>query len=199
MQDKSYPRRGKPQEKTPRLPPTTALGVRRSARSTRSSLLAAPTPSCRCRRPDPIAVLYDSPGLGDTVKHWAERTGAPRCLNSDATVSCRMSPGAPGCPGSSQGSESPSTTMPPLVTRLWAPLYSAWPRRLVALPETPRQTGPVLVRRCGEPDPFPQHLRLGDNDLGRPSGRLRRDDVVPYCLFSSSRVAGDPRNYCCEN
>ncbi len=38
--------------------------------------------TCRCRRPEPIAVLHDSLGSGDTLNQWAERMGAPRCLNS---------------------------------------------------------------------------------------------------------------------
>ena len=80
-------------------------------------------------------------------------------------------PRCPRLPWFEPGSESSSATMPPLATGLWAPLCSAWPRRLVVLSETPRRTGPALVRRGVLPDPRSQQ-RLGYNDLGRPSKKL---------------------------
>ena len=50
--------------------------------------------TCRCRHPDPIAVLHDSLGSEDTLKQWAERTGVPRSLNSRpiAAAACPHAP-----------------------------------------------------------------------------------------------------------
>ena len=80
-------------------------------------------------------------------------------------------PRCPRLPWFEPGSESSSATMPPLATGLWAPLRLAWPRGIVVLSESPRRTGPALVRRGVLPDPRSQQ-RLGYNDLGRPSKNL---------------------------
>jgi hypothetical protein len=147
VQNKFCTERGKPQGKTPRPPPTVAPGVPCSARSSRSSLLAAPARTCRCLRSDPIAVLHDSPGSGDTLMQWAERTGAPRCSNSGPVAAAPV----PRCPRLSGLHGEPSSRQypRPLERPILNLIHTAPVLLSCFLADAPRRTGPVLSLRGG--------------------------------------------------
>jgi hypothetical protein len=149
--------------KTPRPPPTVAHGVPCSARLTRSSLMAAPTRPCRCRRPDPITVLHDSPRSGDNLKHWAERTGAPRCLNS-------IPIGAAACP-QAPPVEVFGATMPPSATGSLLSSLTAL-QRTRALSCSPVRISPSDRSIVGSPRRQSRcRTPCGVNDMERPYGR----------------------------